>query len=144
METKNKLRYRLWGFIGAGLGILALSGCAEGDHTAPTKEEVQEGAEYIEMRRPDGSTMDCVLYSARGKEGYSGFSWFALDCDWANAYTGPSGEVQAGTGTRQLECQPGPNNTFICKNPAGKASLAKPIAVLFIDGRRGILLLRAG
>ena len=64
-----------------GMGALALVGCS-GQHNPPTEQEVQDGVEYIQITRPDGTPMECVMYAEEGSSGYAGYSWFSLDCDW--------------------------------------------------------------
>ena len=83
----------------SGAGILALSACADttsGQTEPPTLEEIRNEGEFFELGRPDGSTMVCWSFGARGDGLYGESpSWFAVTCDWAGDYT----EV----GTEQVE-----------------------------------------
>lgn len=78
-------------------GALALGACAEGKADAPSIEDVRESVEYVEMRRPDGTPMNCLFYAEKGVGGggHTSYSWMVLDCDWQ----GVGGEPRPTTST---------------------------------------------
>jgi hypothetical protein len=59
-----------------------LSGCSSGHYQRPGIEEIKRDSTFFEMERPDGVIMPCLMYAERGTEGYAGFAWFDIDCDW--------------------------------------------------------------
>jgi hypothetical protein len=98
MEKIN-MRRLIAGTALIAAGSLALSACATGQANPPSIEEIRQDGEYFELTRPDGSEMTCWQYGARGDEGYAGYAWFGVDCDWSGAYQAP----EATTTTTQPE-----------------------------------------
>lgn len=73
---------KLFGLGVIGASVLALSACGDGDYTAPTIDDLREEGKFFELTRPDGEEMICWSYIGRGQEGYAGFSWLTVTCDW--------------------------------------------------------------
>lgn len=71
------------------LVALTFGGAAcSGTYNAPSVKEIEENSQLVDFHLPNGRTLPCLFYSARGSEGYAGHSWLVLDCDWSVLHQG--------------------------------------------------------
>ncbi len=85
----EKINFKnIFGLGAIGASVLALSGCS-GNYEEPTIDELRRDGQFFEMTKPDGEEMLCWSYIGRGTDGYAGFSWLAVTCDW-DSVTGPN------------------------------------------------------
>ena len=64
--------------------VIASVGCGSGTHEPPSVEELQRNIRVVDFRLPDGRSLTCLYYGAKGSEPYKGYSWLVLDCDWSS------------------------------------------------------------
>lgn len=67
----------------AALAAATVVGCSQ-QNDPPSVDQTVEDAEFFTMPRPDGSSMACVQYGAKGGNGKS---WYSFTCDWSGEYT---------------------------------------------------------
>lgn len=71
------------------VGFSLVATACSGQHAAPSVEELQRDSKIIRLKLDDGRSITCLYYARSGSEGYGGYSWLALDCDWSSVRNTP-------------------------------------------------------